>query len=208
MPRPKRPGWSRITITVSDVVAKYIRVQAADQGIEMGTFVDRTINAWLRSIQAPEATATPPSGPGPAATAQRATNKIGPIAPTTLDLMDSYPAAVDGDNPTRMAEFAYQKAVANPGSKVFLPLKHLRVADHATPDTISSIMFRSIIASALSAADFEVRSGFGVRTLKFIDAVIQTADQFYRQLQIEFPVDAVRDNLRETNTGTNRSPRY
>ena len=42
MPRPKRPGWSKITLTVSDAVARYIRVQAAERGIEMGTFVDQT----------------------------------------------------------------------------------------------------------------------------------------------------------------------
>ncbi|MDR3572300.1 MAG: hypothetical protein P4L50_00425 [Anaerolineaceae bacterium] len=43
MPRPKRPGWSKITITVSDKVAREIRVLAAGAGIEMGTYVDRTI---------------------------------------------------------------------------------------------------------------------------------------------------------------------
>ncbi|WP_286354886.1 hypothetical protein [Geothrix oryzae] len=43
MARPKRPGWSKITITVSEKVAKEIRVRSAELGIEMGTFVDQTI---------------------------------------------------------------------------------------------------------------------------------------------------------------------
>ena len=43
MARPKRPGWSKITITVSEKVAKEIRVRSAEIGIEMGTFVDQTI---------------------------------------------------------------------------------------------------------------------------------------------------------------------
>ncbi|MDR3572293.1 MAG: hypothetical protein P4L50_00390 [Anaerolineaceae bacterium] len=43
MPRPKRSGWSKITITVSDKVARDIRVAAATKGIEMGTFVDQAL---------------------------------------------------------------------------------------------------------------------------------------------------------------------
>jgi hypothetical protein len=43
MPRPKRPGWSKITLTISDKVAREIRLRSAELNIEMGTFVDRTI---------------------------------------------------------------------------------------------------------------------------------------------------------------------
>jgi len=43
VPRPKRKGWNKITITVSDKVAREIRVRSAELGIEMGTFVDQTI---------------------------------------------------------------------------------------------------------------------------------------------------------------------
>jgi len=191
MPRPKRPGWSKITITVSDEVARYIRVQAADQGIEMGTFVDRTLGASLRAAKAPQA--TPPPDPPPPSPAQPAAGRAGP--PIAPDLMDLFPAEASGDNPTRMAEFAYQKAVADPDSRVFRPLRHLQVADDLSPATLSAALFRSIVSSALSAADFEVRCGFGVRTLKFLDAVLQTADQFFRQLQAEFPADDFRMSL-------------
>ena len=43
MPRPKRPGWSRITITVSEEVSGEVRVKSAERYQEMGTFVDQTI---------------------------------------------------------------------------------------------------------------------------------------------------------------------
>jgi hypothetical protein len=43
VPRPKRPGWSKITLTISDKVAREIRLHSADLNIEMGTFVDQTI---------------------------------------------------------------------------------------------------------------------------------------------------------------------
>ena len=189
MPRTKRPGWSRITVTVSAEVARYIRVQAAEQGIEMGTFVDKTMGALLRSAQEPHGPAAPPHDPAPAA---RAPGTVPPAGPSRPDPMDTYPAEVSGDNPTRMAEFTYQKAIAHPGSGVFSPLKHLEVADHGAPTAISEALFRAIIASALSATDVEVGGGFGARTLRFLDALLQTLDQFSRQLQAEFPDDAFR----------------
>lgn len=43
MPRPKRPGWSKITITLSEEIAREIRVKSSELGIEMGTFVDQTV---------------------------------------------------------------------------------------------------------------------------------------------------------------------
>jgi hypothetical protein len=43
MPRPKRPEWTKITITVSKKIAQEIRLRSAELNIEMGTFVDQTI---------------------------------------------------------------------------------------------------------------------------------------------------------------------
>ncbi len=193
MPRTKRPGWSRITLTVSAEVARYIRVQAADQGIEMGTFVDRAMGALLRAAQETHANAAPPSDAAPVSHAPRKVQSIGPpISPSMPDLVDLYPAEMGGDNPSRMAEFTYQKAIADPGSKVFSPLKHLKVADHPSPAAISEAMFRSVISNALSATDVEVGGGFGARTIRFLDALLQTVDQFSQQLQVEFPVDDFR----------------
>ena len=43
MPRPKKVGWERVTITISPEVASALRVLSACSGREMGVIADSTM---------------------------------------------------------------------------------------------------------------------------------------------------------------------
>jgi len=187
MPRPKRPGWSRITITVSDEVSRHIRVRAAELGIEMGTFVNEAVQALLRAPPPPTGHPVPEAEPG--FRSGRAPLKAGP---PVLREAAGRPAGTAGTDPAGLAEFVYQQAIASPGSRVFSPLRHLQVAARLTANSLSAAMFRCFIASAWANAG---REGAGVTdpgTLRFLDAVLQTLDRFFQELQIAFPIDESR----------------
>ena len=190
MPRPKRPGWSRITITVSDEISRHIRIRAAELGIEMGTFVNEAIAASLRSPQPPRPAAPPVPEVEPAFREHPALPRAAPANAPTGQAVP--PAGSAGTHFARLADFAHQKAIANPESRLFSPLRHLQVADRLTATALSAAMFRTLIASACSSAGFELAGATDPGTLRFLDAVLQTLDRFFLQLHTAFPLDESR----------------
>lgn len=73
MPRPSRPTWNPLTITISKEVADALRVKAAAHSEDMGTLADRILRSALQGvldqlpgIRAPllAASAEPPQAPG------------------------------------------------------------------------------------------------------------------------------------------------
>lgn len=180
MPRPKRPGWSKITITVSEEVSREIRILAASRGEEMGTLVDYAIK-HLTGLAASRGGA---SEEIPSWIPARA------IRPVVSETVSHRATAIGRGNPIRVAVFVLQKLNDDPIAGPFTPLKHLKVTGRLTLQSISASMFRSIIAKAIPAAQFEVGAETDAKTMKFLDAVIQSTDRFIRCLKTAFRLDA------------------
>ena len=192
MPRPKRPGWSKITITVSEEVSREIRILAASRGEEMGTLVDYAIKhlTGLAASRGGASSAIPSWIPARA---------IRPVEPRAVSLRAT---AIGRGNPNRVSEFVLQKLSENPIASPFTPLKHLKVTNRLSLQSISAPMLRSIISEAITAAKFEVGSESDPRTLKFLDAILQSVDRFIHCLQTAIPLDAERRRVWTRNSAT------
>lgn len=186
MPRPKRPGWSKITLTVSEEVAREIRLQAVERGMEMGTVVDLAIRAL------PGFPVFPRTQP---ATSSAGIRKPG-HSPAASEAGSNHPASTEhrigGGQPYRIAAFVVDRLNQRENKPTFLPLKHLALTHRTNGHGISANRFKKLIAASVSESGVTIGSESDTATLRFLNAVIQTADQFFLKLGTPFPQSAAR----------------
>ena len=194
MPRPRRPGWSKVTITISDEVGREIRVRAAELGVDMGTFVDQAIrdregcfspssHLELDQVETPNR--------------RRGSHKDPtlPPAPVARKVQTIRRARIGGGAPDRIAEFVFQNAILNQDTKLFSPVDSARITLRQGRHSMSAALFKGIIAHAVRSSQLVLGDKSDQKSIKFLDALVQCTQHFYQQFEQAFPLDGERQAL-------------
>jgi hypothetical protein len=180
MPRPKRPGWSKITITVSEEVAQAIRINAAERNTMMGTFVDELVRShW--------AVSKPPSRELPQSTELQVRFPPETLSDTAPERPISKAFSECQGEPESIADFLYREALVANTADVFSPLPSLKVFRGQTGDGIAYSAFEAFITSAIELTPIYGCTEWDEETRSQLNSMLLALECLYQRFDEEVP---------------------
>lgn len=166
MGRRSRPDWGKITITVQKDTAHKIRISAAEQGCEMGTFVDGVLQSHY------EGAVTGVGAPSPE-----------PASSPALHLAQSFTAC--SEDRFRIAMLVYQEALKADGEGPIQPLAFLGDRENGFFEELPESTVLAILTAVLENIPASSFPAWDDETARQFNHALQGVDAFFMLLAAE-----------------------